>query len=75
MFSFELLSSIIFCLFQLWFMFSGGDIYWRVLQVFMLDQEAGTAQLKARHPLNCEDKRRHVVSIAAVSCSGTTSDR
>ena len=46
-----------------------------MLQVFMLDQEAGTAQLKARHPLNCEDKRRHVVSIAAVSCTGATSDR
>ena len=44
-------------------------------QVFMLDQEAGTAQLKARHPLNCEQKKEHVVSIAAVSCSGVTSER
>lgn len=44
-------------------------------QVFMLDQEAGTAQLKARHPLNCEEKRRHVVSVAAVSCSGAASQR
>ena len=41
----------------------------------MLDQEAGTAQLKARHPLNCEEKRRHVVSVAAVSCSGAASQR
>ena len=41
----------------------------------MLDQEAGTAQLKARHPLNCEERRKHVVSIAAVSCSGATSER
>lgn len=40
----------------------------------MLDQEAGTAQLKARHPLNCEERRKHVVSIAAVSCSGATSE-
>ena len=41
----------------------------------MLDQEVGTAQLKARHPLNCEEKRRHVVSVAAVSCSGAASQR
>ena len=41
----------------------------------MVDQETGTAQLKARHPLNCEERRTHVVSIVAVSCSGATSDR
>ena len=41
----------------------------------MLDQEAGSAQLKARHPLNCGEKRRHVVSVAAVSCSGAASQR
>ena len=41
----------------------------------MLDQEAGTAQLKARHPLNCEQKKLHVVSIAAVACSGEISER
>jgi len=43
-------------------------------EVFMVDQETGTAQLKARHPLNCEERRTHVVSIVAVSCSGATSD-
>ena len=53
------------------------EIFFTILsrQVFMLDQEAGTAQLKARHPLNCEQKKEHVVSIAAVSCSGVTSER
>ena len=66
---------------QSYFVYSTSGLCFRlrylcpVLQVFMLDQEAGTAQLKARHPLNCEDKRRHVVAIAAVSCSGATSDR
>ena len=37
----------------------------------MLDQEAGTAQLRARHPLNCEEKKNYVVTIAAVSRAGT----
>ena len=41
----------------------------------MLDQEAGTAQLKARHPLNCEEKKNYVVTIAAVSCAGVVSER
>jgi len=43
-------------------------------EVFMLDQEAGTAQLRARHPLNCEEKKNYVVTIAAVSCAGIVSE-
>ena len=40
-------------------------------EIFMLDQDAGTAQLKARHPLNCKEKKNYVVTIAAVSRAGT----
>jgi len=43
-------------------------------EVFMLDQTAGTAQLQARHPLNCEEKNSYIVTIAAVSCTGELSD-
>lgn len=43
-------------------------------EVFMLDQTAGTAQLQARHPLNCEEKNSYTVTIAAVSCSGQLSE-
>jgi len=42
-------------------------------QIFMLDQASGTAQLQARHPLNCEEKNFYRVSIAAVSCAGQLS--
>ena len=41
----------------------------------MLDQELGTAQLSARHTLNCEEKKNYVVTIAAVSCAGSVSER
>ena len=40
-------------------------------EIFMLDQDAVTAQLKARHPLNCKEKKNYVVTIAAVSRAGT----
>jgi len=43
-------------------------------EVFMLDQAAGTAQLQARHPLNCEEKNSYTVTIAAVSCAGQLSE-
>ena len=52
----------------------------------MLDQEVGTAQLNARHPLICEEGGKHVTmqatqpinyvgTIAAVSCAGIVSER
>ena len=44
-------------------------------QVFMVDQSQGTAQLQARHPLDCEERSSYTVTIAAVSCSGQLSQR
>lgn len=43
-------------------------------EIFMLDQETGTAQLKTRRPLNCEEKKNYVVTIAAVACTGDISE-
>ena len=44
-------------------------------KVFMVDQKEGTAQLRTREPLNCEEQRNFTVNIAAVSCNGKVSNR
>ena len=41
----------------------------------MKSPENGTAELKARHPLNCERKESYVLTIAAVACNGQVSER
>ena len=41
----------------------------------MKSPENGTAELKARHPLNCESKESYVLTIAAVACNGQVSER
>ena len=41
----------------------------------MKSPENGTAELKARHPLNCENRSRYVLTIAAVACNGQVSQR
>ena len=41
----------------------------------MKSPENGTAELKARHPLNCESTEKYELSIAAVACNGLVSDR
>jgi len=43
-------------------------------EVFMVDQKEGTAQLRTREPLNCEEQRNFTVNIAAVSCNGKVSN-
>ena len=46
-----------------------------IFQIVVLNQEDGTAELRARHRLNCEDKKSYQFDIQAISCSGTYSDR
>ena len=41
----------------------------------MASPENGTAELKARHPLNCEREESYVLTIAAVACNGQVSER
>ena len=41
----------------------------------MKSPENGTAELKARHPLNCELQQNYRLTIAAVSCNGQISPR
>ena len=41
----------------------------------MKSPENGTAELKARHPLNCEAKENYILTIAAVACNGQISER
>ena len=41
----------------------------------MVNESSGAAQLRARHPLNCEEEDSFVITIAAVSCSGALSNR
>ena len=41
----------------------------------MKSPENGTAELKARHPLNCEARANYVLTIAAVACNGQISER
>ena len=46
-----------------------------VVQIFMKSPENGSAELKARHPLNCETKESYELTIAAVACNGQISER
>ena len=46
-----------------------------LFQIFMKSPENGTAELKARHPLNCETKESYELTIAAVACNGQISER
>jgi hypothetical protein len=41
----------------------------------MLDQSEGTAELRAKRPLDCEEKRIYDMEVAAVSCTGQISPR
>ncbi len=41
----------------------------------MLDQTDGTAELRARRPLDCEETRTYNMEVAAVSCTGEISAR
>jgi hypothetical protein len=41
----------------------------------MLDQSDGTAELRAKRPLDCEEKRIYDMEVAAVSCTGQISPR
>lgn len=43
-------------------------------EIFMKSPENGTAELKARHPLNCEARANYVLTIAAVACNGQISE-
>jgi hypothetical protein len=45
------------------------------LQIVILDQDAGTAELRVKRPLDCEEKTSYQFDIQAVSCSGTYSDK
>ena len=45
------------------------------VQIFMKSPENGSAELKARHPLNCETKESYELTIAAVACNGQISER
>ena len=46
-----------------------------LFKIFMKSPENGTAELKARHPLDCESKEKYELSIAAVACNGLISPR
>ena len=41
----------------------------------MDDQNAGTAKLRVRHRLNCEEKKSYQFNVQAISCSGSYSER
>jgi hypothetical protein len=41
----------------------------------MVDQQEGTAELRARRPLDCEERRSYDLEVAAVSCTGEISAR
>jgi len=41
----------------------------------MLDQADGTAELRAKRPLDCEETRSYDMEVAAVSCTGQISAR
>lgn len=43
-------------------------------EIVVLDQEKGTAQLRAKQPLNCEEKKSYQFDIQALSCTGTYSE-
>ncbi len=44
-------------------------------QVEIVDQLEGTAQLKLKRRLNCEEKKTYQFDIQALSCTGVYSDR
>ena len=44
-------------------------------QIFLKSPENGTAELKTRHPLDCEVQENYLLSIAAVACNGQISTR
>ena len=44
-------------------------------QIFLKSPENGTAELKTRHPLDCEVQETYLLSIAAVACNGQISTR
>ena len=41
----------------------------------MLDQDKGTAELRAKMSLNCEEQNNFTFQIEAIACSGTYSER
>lgn len=43
-------------------------------EILMKDEDLGEAELQAKHPLNCEKRKNYKFDIAAVSCTGETSD-
>ena len=45
------------------------------LQVHLLDQVKGTAELHLKAPLNCEEKKSYQFDIQALSCTGAYSER
>ena len=55
--------------------FSSDTTRTSYVQIFMKSPENGTAELKARHPLNCETKESYELTIAAVACNGQISER
>ena len=46
-----------------------------IFQVYILDQLEGTAELRLKYPLDCEDKKSFQFDIQALSCTGVYSDR
>merc|ERR1711915_918315 len=42
-------------------------------EIFLKSPENGTAELKTRHPLDCEVQETYLLSIAAVACNGQIS--
>ena len=55
--------------------FSSDTTRTSYVQIFMKSPENGTAELKARNPLNCETKESYELTIAAVACNGQISER
>ena len=45
------------------------------LQVHVVDQVKGTAELRLKAPLNCEEKKSYQFDIQALSCTGAFSER
>ena len=46
-----------------------------ILQVFVLNQVEGTAELRLKEALNCEEKKSYQFDIQALSCTGSYSER
>merc|ERR1712226_1091256 len=43
-------------------------------EILVDDQNAGTAKLRVRHRLNCEEKKSYQFNVQAISCSGSYSE-